>query len=227
MPKSKIMKPQNIQQMPEAEDAAVIALAALYQGEKTEVTSVLNVSMAMMGFALAYMAGGVVFLGGPSHGRIGSVLAVLLPFPVWLVAAFQSLITLKAMSHSVSLLVIEHALFKKSELKVRRTIIGSAASDEIMDINVSHIVHTITTMVVYIGVGLLVIGLTAYSIYSAAIALEARDALLRAWVVGIGISTYTLLAILVAISWIVGCSKIKKNRVEITISVTGLANKAS
>ena len=215
MPESKVMKPQNTQKTPEAEDAALIALAALYQGEKTEATSVLSTSMAMMGFALAYMAGGVLFLGDLSHGRIPSVLAALLPMPVWLVAAFQSLMTLKAMSHSVSLLIIEHALFRRAGLQVRRTIIGSAASDEIMDINVSNLAHTITTLLVYNGVGFLVIGLTAYSVYSAANALDEKDTLFRWWVVGAAIFTYILLVILVAISWIVGCSKIKKNRAEI------------
>ena len=135
--------------------------------------------------------------------------------PVWLVAAFQSLMTLKAMSHSVSLLIIEHALFRRAGLQVRRTIIGSAASDEIMDINVSNLAHTITTLLVYNGVGFLVIGLTAYSVNSAANALDEKDTLFRWWVVGAAIFTYILLVILVAISWIVGCSKIKKNRAEI------------
>ena len=40
---------------PEKENDPVIALAALYQGEKTDASYVFNTAMVMMGVAVAYL----------------------------------------------------------------------------------------------------------------------------------------------------------------------------
>src|ERR1700741_2128817 len=88
----------------------VTALAALYQGEKTDASYVFNTAMVMMGIAVAYLVGAIPFLDKLSQGVGGRPLdwlfLVLLPGPLWLIVAFHSLITVNAMSHGVSVRII-------------------------------------------------------------------------------------------------------------------------
>jgi hypothetical protein len=46
----------------------VTALAALYQGEKTDASYVFNTAMVMMGVAVAYLVGAIPFVGNLSQG---------------------------------------------------------------------------------------------------------------------------------------------------------------
>src|ERR1039458_8570132 len=43
----------------------IAALAALYQGEKTDASYLFNTAMAMMGIAVSYVVGAIAFLGNP------------------------------------------------------------------------------------------------------------------------------------------------------------------
>src|ERR1039458_2606526 len=105
---------------------AVTALAALYQGEKTDASYIFNTAMVMMGVAVTYVVGAIPFVGNLSRPPITSsalassevawLFLLLLPIPLWLIAAFHSLITLNAMSHGISVRIIEDELFKASEL---------------------------------------------------------------------------------------------------------------
>jgi hypothetical protein len=193
----------------------VTALAALYQGEKTDAAYVFNTAMVMMGAAVVYLVGTIQFVGNFSHGPFGWLFVLLLPVPLWLVVEFHSLITLNAMSHGISVRIIEDALFEASELRVKRDLVGSAAGDKIMDITQANAVHKLTTVVVYGGVFSLVVGFTAYALYSANGALNGHVALYRELVVEIAIGTYSLLVIMVLLSWIVGLRMITKGRGEI------------
>jgi fumarate reductase subunit D len=83
-----------------------------------------------------------------------------------------------------------------------------------MDINKENAVHKITTLTVYVGTFLLVIGFTVYSIYSADKALEGELNLFRAQIIVIAIIVYSLIATLVAASWITGLIKVKRSRDE-------------
>jgi uncharacterized membrane protein YeiH len=67
-------------------------------------------------------------------------------------------------------------------------------------------------VVVYGGIGLLVIGFTAYALYSANGVVKADVVLGLAPVVWIAAGTYLLLLIMVAVSWIVGIRMITKGR---------------
>jgi hypothetical protein len=199
-------------------DNTVVALAALYQGEKTDASYVFNTSMAMMGVAVVYLVGAIPFVGDLSRGPIAWLFLLLLLIPLWLIAAFHSLMTLNAMSHGISVRIIEDALFEASELKAKgakRNLVGSAAGDKIMDISKAHGVHVLTTVVVYGGVAFLVIGFTAYALYSANGIVKDDVVLVHARVVEIAIATYSLLAIMVALSWIKGLRMINKGRHEI------------
>lgn len=194
----------------------VAGLAALYQGEKTDASYVFNTAMAMMGIAVAYLIGAIPFVGNLGHGPIGWLFLLLLPFPLWLIAAFHSLMTLNAMSHGISVQIIEHALFKASGLPVgARDLVGSAAGDKIMDITQAKLAHKLTTVVVYGGVAFLVIGFTAYALYSANGIVKDDVVLAHSRVIGIAMAGYSLLAIMVSLSWIVGIRMIDKGRARI------------
>jgi hypothetical protein len=203
---------------PSAANDPVPALAGLYQGEKTDATGIFNTAMAMMGVAVAYLIGAIPFVSKISEGPIPWVFLILLPMPLWIVIAFHSLITLNAMSHGVSVRIIENALFESSGLrgKVKRNLVGSAAGDKIMDITQAKTVHKLTTVFVYGGVAVLVLLFTAYALYSAMGLIEKGDIrFLQAGVVWTAAVMYILVAIMVLRSWIVGLSMINEGRGEI------------
>jgi hypothetical protein len=194
----------------ESRNDSVSALAALYQGEKTDASYVFNTAMAMMGIAVAYLVGAIQFMDKISQGPIAWLFLLLLPIPVWLIAAFHSLMTLNAMSHGISVRIIEQALFDLSELRVERDLVGSAAGDKIMDITKSAAAHKLVNVVVYGGVAFLVIGFTAYALYSANMIIKNDVLLVHARVIWIAIAIYSLIVIMVAFSWIEGFRIIKK-----------------
>src|SRR5205814_8417463 len=109
---------------PEPANDPLAALAALYQGEKTDASYVFNTAMVMMGVAVAYLVGAVPFVGSLGHTPIGWLFLLLLPVPLWLIAAFHSLMTLNAMSHGISVRIIEDALFEASKLQANRELVG-------------------------------------------------------------------------------------------------------
>ena len=187
----------------------IAALAALYQGEKTDASSLFNTAMAMMGIAVSYVVGAIAFLGNPGHGPMPWPFLLLLPIPLWLIAAFHSLMTLTAMRHGISVRIIEDELFDASDLRADRCLVGSAAGDKIMDFTQEKVAHKVTTVVVYGGVAVLVIGFTVYALYSAQGIV--KDNLV--WILAIG--AYSLLLIMVAASWFVGVRMIKEGRSEI------------
>jgi hypothetical protein len=204
----------------------IAALAALYQGEKTDASSIFNTAMAMMGVAVAYLVFAIPFVGNLSRGPIPGIFLILLPVPLWIIIAFHSLITLNAMSHGVSVRIIEDALFEASELRVERDLVGSAAGDKIMDVKVSKPAHKLTTRFVYVGVGLLVIGFTIYALCSAFAVISNTVALAQASIVAIAIATITIylaIAIMVARSWIVGMRMIGEGREKIPKQVKSCA----
>jgi hypothetical protein len=129
MSKHKHRKPKPPQPVPKATtETAVVnnvndpipALAALYGGEKTDASAVFNTAIALMALALAYLVGAMPFVEELGHAPNAKLSLVLLPIPLWLVIAFHSLMTLNAMSHGMSVRIIEDALFKASALRVKR-----------------------------------------------------------------------------------------------------------
>jgi hypothetical protein len=194
----------------------VTALAALYQGEKTGASYVFNTAMVMMGAAVAYLVGAIPFVGTLNRGPIAWLFLLLLPLPLWLIAAFHSLIALNAMSHGISVRIIEDALFNKSGLKGDRELVGSAAGDKIMDITRAKPTHVITTLIVYGGIAFLIAGFTVYTLHSSNELVRNNAGLIHARVVEIATVIYLLLAVIVACSWIEGLRIINKGHSEIS-----------
>lgn len=185
-------------------EAALAALCALYQGEKTDASYIFNTAMAMMGVAVAYLVGTIGFVGTIRNGPLAWVFLLVLPMPLWIIVAFHSLITLNAMSHGVSVQIIEQELFDASELTVRRNLVGSAAGDRIMDLSVSRPIHKITTVYVYLGIGLLVVGFTYYVLNSAYAVIKLDAALIRYNVIWVATAAYILVFIMSVCSWVIG-----------------------
>jgi hypothetical protein len=202
--------------LPKNASDLVAALSALYQGEKTDASSVFNTAMAMMGVAVTYLVAAIPFVDSLSQKQNAELFLVLLPFPLWMVIAFHSLMTLNAMSHGISVRIIEDALFAASGLPcATREMVGSASGDKVMDITQSKFAHKITTVVVYVGVAFLVGGFTVFALYSASKVNLDKVVWVHFSVIKIGIATYGLLLIMVAWSWIAGICMINKGRNEI------------
>lgn len=202
-------------QLPHTE-VSIAALAALYQGEKTDASYVFNTAMVMMGLSVAYLVGAIPFVAKITPGPNARLFLALLPMPLWLVALFHSLMTLNAMMHGISVRIIEDELYATAALdsRVDRNLVGSAAGDRIMDITQSHPVHKLTTIIVYTGVALLVIGFTAYAL-NAALDITGDTAWPRTTVVWVAIMIYVLLLFVVGSSWVTGLLGITKGRDKI------------
>jgi hypothetical protein len=192
---------------PHAADDPIPALSALYQGEKTDASAIFNTAMAMMAVAVAYLVGAIPFVQKLGDGPTPWYFQLLLPIPLWLIIAFHSLITLNAMSHGISVQIIEYELFFASGLaaKVKRNMVGSASGDKIMDITQAKLAHKVTTVFVYGGVGILVVLFTSYSLYSA-------KELAWGWAMRTAEIGYVLIAVMVVASWLVGLRMISKDR---------------
>lgn len=195
---------------PQAPNDHISALSALYQGEKADASVIFNTAMAMMGVAGAYLVGALSYI--PNVLKLPDApipwILLLLPAPLWLIVAFHSLITLNAMSHGVSIIIIEDALFEASGLRAKRALVGSASGDKIMDITQSEPVHTLTTIFVYGGFAALVLLFTGYSLYLA-------KGLIHERYIWISSGAYLLVAVMVLRSWIAGFGIINKGRSEI------------
>lgn len=185
----------------------VAALSALYQGEKTDASAIFNTAMTMMGVAGAYLIGAIPFVRKISEGPLPGPFLLLLPFPLWLIIAFHSLITLNAMSHGVSVKIIEDSLFATSGLgkHAKRDLVGSASADKIMDITLAKPIHKSTMIFVYGGLAALVIMFTIYSLYSAVGLVQLHTFVMV--IVG-----YASVVLMVLASWIAGIRMIGKER---------------
>lgn len=181
-----------------SESERVEALGALYQGEKSDAASIFNTSMAMMGIGAAYLLGAVGYADKYGSSSLPWMAVLLLPAPLWCIAAFHSLITLSAMAHGVSVQIIEDGLFRESGISSGlRDSVGSRAGDRIMDIRQSHRIHRFATMFVYGGVGLAVVGFTFYIVWESWVHVPR-------WAQVASILAYSLEALIVLGSWLIG-----------------------
>jgi len=174
------------------------ALGALYQSEKADASSISNVAMAMMGIAATYVIGAISLVDKYGSDSFPWIVAVLLPAPLWIVAAYHSLIALTGMSRSRSVQTIETALLKLSGIpEEERDGIGTKAGDKIMDIQHSKPAHRVATAFVYAGVAMSVVGYTLFAIVRSweHLGLTARMA---------APAFYVLALLIVAASWAVG-----------------------
>jgi hypothetical protein len=174
------------------------ALGALYQSEKADASSISNVAMAMMGIAATYVIGAISLVDKYGTDAFPWIVVVLLPAPLWLVAAYHSLIALTGMCRSRSVQIIEDKLFDLSGIpQGRRGSIGTMSGDQIMDIQHSKPAHRVATSFVYAGVAMAVIGYTLFAIVRSWEHLGSTTRMLAP-------AFYVLALLVVAASWAVG-----------------------
>lgn len=179
----------------------VASLAALYQAEKADAASTFNVAMSLMGIGAAYIVVAIGYVGRFGTHSLPPYAAAFAPAPLWLIAVFQSLITLSAMMHGVSVHIIENELFREAGLPEElRKYVGTRSGDMIMDIRQSKLVHAIATIFVYAGVAAMIVAFTVYAVNQAWAGLSA---VFRVIIVII----YSLAVIIVGLSWIIGLMK--------------------
>jgi hypothetical protein len=185
-------------------DQRISALGALYQAEKSDASGKFNVAMTVMGIGAAYIVGALGYTDKFGTHSLPWTLVALAPVPLWIIAAFQSILTLASMMHGVSVQILEDALFKETGLATGlRDYVGSKGADQIMDIRKAELPHKIATVFVYAGVGASVLGFTTYATN------QAWDHLSTGTEVGL-ISSYLITTAIVILSWIAGLRKVSE-----------------
>ena len=192
-------------------DDPITALAALYQGEKADASHLFNTVVEMSRLTVAYIIGAVLLTSKSGGEQLSWLFWLLSPLPIWLIAAFHCLMTLNAMSHGISVRIIEDALFEAAGLPLgERDLVGSAAGDNIMDITQAKAVHKLAASVVWGCFSFLTVGFTVYALYSANGIIEHNVTLVHARVSEIAMGVYLLLAIMVCVSWVEGLRVISR-----------------
>ncbi|MFC9689139.1 hypothetical protein ACFTSF_11405 [Kribbella sp. NPDC056951] len=195
-----------------SEENAVSALGALYQGEKTDSIGIFNVAMVMMGIAAAYVISAVTV--SDLYGTaLDWKVVLLLPVPLWLIAAYHSLVALGGMSHGISLSILEYSLYLQSKLpsdgefvepeEPLRKYVGSRLGDRIMDIGQATWPHRIASVFVYAGFYLGIVG------YTVSVIVAAWGHVSGGWSAG-AIIVYSLALAIVATSWLQGFRLLNK-----------------
>ncbi len=183
---------------------AAAVLAALYQAEKADAASTFNAAMSLMGIGAAYIVVAISYVGRFGTHSLPPYAVALAPAPLWLLAVFQSLMTLSAMMHGVSVHIIENELFIEAGLpKELRKYVGTRSGDMIMDIRQSNPIHGIATMFVYGGVAAMIVAFTVYAVDQVWAGLSP---LFRVIIVVI----YSLMVTIVGLSWIFGLLKARE-----------------
>jgi hypothetical protein len=129
---------------------------------------------------------------------------LLLPVPLWLIAAYHSLVALGGMTHGISLSILEYSLYRESNLppddkdkapdEQLQKYVGSRLGDRIMDIGQATWPHKIASIFVYAGFYLGIVGYTASVIAAAWDHVSGGTS-------AVTIVGYTLALAIVATSW--------------------------
>jgi hypothetical protein len=189
---------------PDHLDRRISALGALYQADKADAASNFNVSMAMMGIGAAYIIGALGYSDKFGSGPLSWTLVMFGAVPLWLIAAFHSLLTLNGMIHGLSVQILEDELFIHTNLpSVARDYVGSRGGDGVMDVTKSRLAHKWATIFVYGGVALLVLGFTIY----VAVESWSNVSFGAKW---LAIVVYVTSAVTVILSWSVGFSVLNR-----------------
>jgi len=119
-----------------------------------------------MGIAVLYLLSAIPFVGQSRPWTIWLALSTFAPDSALANVAFIRM-TLNAESRDFSPNHSRRPLFEASQLRVKRDLVGSEAGDKIMDITNRKPPTKLITYFVYGGVGLMVIDLPFFALYSA------------------------------------------------------------
>lgn len=180
--------------MSDAEATKVSALAAVYAGTRADNSSIMNVSLALMGAGIAYITATLATID--KFTSAWAVLAVL-PIPLWIVAAYHSILTSITMVNAVAAQYTEGQLLKAAGVEEdKRQFMGYQRAEMIT--NIGHkqgrIPHKISVGITFGGTGALVLAYTGYMIF-----LAWKQA---GWILGVVLAVFYLgLAVVVMLSW--------------------------
>lgn len=152
--------------LPPVDAVEVTALAALYQADRAD-QSQHNTS------ALTLIAGAVAYLGlvvtAWKDVKAAAMWPVLLPVPLWMVAAFHVLIMGAVLTRNQSIRILEvrlHSATKLPMLGVASHELGGARARQVMDLDRQPILLKVQTLVTYMGIGCVLFGFTAYAVWN-------------------------------------------------------------
>lgn len=127
----------------------VAALGSMYQAERSENVTLLNINIALLGAVLAYAAASVAFLDKvPQLPRLG---AALVPIPLWLGMLYSTLLVALQGRRGASAMAIENVLFKQTGIPSNtRDRIGSRAGEYVVNPTVAPWAYRLLLGVVYV-----------------------------------------------------------------------------
>ncbi|WP_329052896.1 ATP-binding protein [Amycolatopsis sp. NBC_01488] len=127
----------------------IAALGSLYQAERSENVTLLNINIALLGAVLAYAAASVAFLDKvPQLPRLG---AALVPIPLWLGMLYSTLLVALQGRRGASAMAVEDALFRQTGMALSlRDRIGSKAGEYVVNPGVAPWPYRILLGVVYL-----------------------------------------------------------------------------
>lgn len=140
----------------------VEALAAIYTGTRADNSSIMNVGLALLGAGVTYIAATLAF--ADAFGTdVDWIIVAVLPAPLWIVAAFHSLIVSITMVNAVTAQYVEARLMDVAGVgNPDRRYIGYQRAEMIMNIGKSRWSHKVMVVLTYGGAATLVLGYTVY-----------------------------------------------------------------
>ncbi|MFI5776599.1 hypothetical protein [Nocardia sp. NPDC051570] len=179
----------------EVQRVEVAALTSLYDAERADQQTHMNVALALIAGAVTYL--GVVV--GQFHDlRQSYLFAVLIPFPLWMVAAFHVLLIATIVTRNKSIRILELRLFAATRLAAAGVTvdeIGRERARKVTDFRVQPWQLKFQTLMTYGGIGLTLVCFTSYCLWNAQNA--------RGWTVPVIVSVpcYLVLTALLALAW--------------------------
>jgi hypothetical protein len=152
--------------MPEARDdddtaERIAALASLYESERSENLTLLNINMAFLGAVLAYVAASVAFLD--QMDKLPRLAAALVPIPLWLGLMYSLVLVALSGRHGASTLILEEELFSYTGMDDDlQDHVGSRAGEYIVNPNKAPVPYRAVLWSVYIIPWLLTLLYTVY-----------------------------------------------------------------
>lgn len=114
------------------ESQGIAALTAIYQSERSETITLLNINIALVGAELAYLAASVAFIDKLS--MLPDVGTALVPAPLWLGLLYNVIIIALSGRHGAALIILEKSLHRYTGLpQKKQRLVGSLAGEYVVN----------------------------------------------------------------------------------------------
>jgi hypothetical protein len=139
----------------------IAALAPIYTADRADNSA--GEVFTILGAGAAYITATLAF-SGQIFRSIG-LLGPFLPLPLWIMVAYQSLLTGAAMVRSLSIRAIESKLLNSTDFsKLQAQAIGLQSSERVLNVNDASFVHKVISFATYGGIVLMVCAYTVFVI---------------------------------------------------------------